>query len=152
MTSTEAAQKPFQFGLQSLFVATAAVAAVLGLSNWLGLDAFFLLVILPFQFAMVIAILIMSRGTAWKGVVLFGLTAAIFALVLERIEVVFSWRGVVFLASFAAWYGGGLTASPQTIQQSVFLRRAPLLALAWFLILFAIGGLIMFVEWRTNGS
>src|SRR5258708_1645287 len=56
-----ATDKPFQFSLWSLCVATSAIAVAFGLLKWLGPENLVLVV----QFAAVVAVLVMSKGTAW---------------------------------------------------------------------------------------
>jgi hypothetical protein len=126
---------PAQFSLRSLFLATAALAVILGLLRWLGPAGFDLFLIVAVQCSAVIAVLAQSRGTAWPGVVIAGLFVGFAVLFLVAFhnfdddEVMFPL--FLILASFAAWIGGGLAASQATKKQSSFLRLSWLLALVW---------------------
>ncbi len=66
LLSSDSAPEPFQFRLRSIFLATSAVVAALGVLMWLG--PFYM--ILPIQCGAVIAILVKSKGTAWRGVLI----------------------------------------------------------------------------------
>jgi hypothetical protein len=133
MSSPEAVPKPFQFRLQSIFVATAAIAVALGLLRWLG-PMYLSLVV---QFTAVIAVLVTSRGTAWRGVVILGTSAALLSLLIPGPKSEFLPTGA-FWASFAAWFGGGTAADTESKKRSHFLRWSWLFALVWLLTLFGI--------------
>ena len=86
MIKRDHTEKPFQFGLQSLFVATLAIALALGLLNWRGTRAFFALMLFSAPFAVTLAILVTCKGgwtTAWG---YFILTLCAFVVV-----IVISW-------------------------------------------------------------
>jgi len=130
---TTSPPKPFQYGLQSIFMATAAVAGAFGVWHWAGEASF----ILTVQLSAVIAVLVKSKGTAWPGVVLGGLLVLMVILLLQlgvRTSV-FLWS---FWGSLAAYLGGGLAANAETKKHSRFLRWTPLIVLAWFLFLFGV--------------
>ena len=134
MTSTETTtpKKPIQFGLRSMFLATAAVGVALGLLEWLGFSDFASVVYVAVQSSAVIAVWVKSRGTAWFGVLNGGLTAALLLIVLSELHA--SFLSVYCWASLGAWFGGGLAADAKAKRRSPFLRWAWLTALAWFLI------------------
>jgi hypothetical protein len=133
--------KPFQFGLRSIFVATAAVGMALALLKWLGPADFTGLVFLAVPCSAAIVVLVKSKGTSWPGFVLPGLLSLI--LLAPGVP-----RPVIlFLAGCLAWGGGGMTASEATRDQSRFLEWSWLMALVWFL--FAVVS-ILFI-WRPFG-
>ena len=84
--------------------------------------------ILAVQFSAVVAILVISRGTALRGVVIMGGFVAILSLLTSALPVVAFWT------SLTAWFGGALTADAESKRRSFFLRWAWLLALIWPLI------------------
>ena len=128
--------KPFQFGLRSIFLATSAIAVTLGLLHWLSPFGFFLFVIVAVQCSAVIAVLLKSDGTALRGVLIAGPSAAVLIMYLSEFNL--SFFGVIVAASVGAWFGGGLAAYAESKRQSRFLRWAWLLALIWFVIVDAI--------------
>jgi hypothetical protein len=129
MTSPDETQKPFQFGLRSIFLATAAVGVAFGLLKWLGLLA----LILAVQFSAVVAVLVLTKGTAWRGVVIGGSLAAVFILLFPpRIELLHT---IALWASLLAWLGGGFAADTKAKRRSHFLRWTWLLVSVWLLIL-----------------
>jgi hypothetical protein len=91
-------REPPQFSLGSLFVATLAVAAARGIFRWFGLVA----MILSVQCAAVIAVLALSRGSAWQGVVFMGSAATLSVMLLTP------YYFFPFVATFGAWVGVGL--------------------------------------------
>jgi len=132
MTPSDPAQKPFQFGIRSLFLATSAIAVALGVLHWFGPAP----LILAVQFSAVIAVLLKSDGTAWRGVLIAGPSAALLMMYLSEFNL--SFLGVVLAASTAAWFGGGLAADAESKRRSRFVRCAWFLALIWFLVVDAI--------------
>jgi hypothetical protein len=131
MNNPDGTPKPFQFGLRSIFLVTSAIAVTLGVLKWrLGPLGFAGLVIATVQCAAVIAVLAKSKGTAWPGFIVPGLSVP-FVIVAygARASVV-----ALFFASLAAWFGGGLTASEATRERSWFLEWSWLLSLIWFLL------------------
>jgi predicted permease len=62
MTSPDATPKPFQFGLRSIFLVTAAVGVALGLLKWLGPRDFLTVVFFTAPFAATAAILVKTKG------------------------------------------------------------------------------------------
>src|SRR5258708_27613434 len=110
MTGKYEVQKPLHFPLWSLFVATSAIATVVGMWDGFGPET----LIGSVQFWAVIAVLVKSKGTAWPGVVLVGLIAALFSA-FTHFEML---DEVAFLASLAAWFAGGLTAREATRGES----------------------------------
>jgi hypothetical protein len=122
--TTPAAPEPFQFRLRSIFLATAAVGVALGLLHWFGAVA----LILAVQFSAVVAILVISRGTALRGVVIVGGFVALYSMLTSE------WPVVAFGTSLTAWFGGALTADADSKRRSFFLRWAWLFALIWPLI------------------
>lgn len=137
MISPDAAPKPFQFSLGSIFVATAVVGIALGVFNWLGFEACILVV----QLAAVVAILVKSRGTAWQGVVILGSLVAFPMLISARFQVA-SFVAIASWASLAAWFGGWFTADAETRKRSRFVRWAWLLGLIWFWFVFVFGAIL----------
>jgi hypothetical protein len=127
MTTSAASPRPFQFGLRSLFLATAAIAVAFGVLNWFGAEA----LILAVQFSAVIAVLVKSKGTAWREMVFSGSLVALLLLTPAGFDILIL-PIVAFFASLVAWFVGGLTASEMTRKQSRFLRWSWLLALLWF--------------------
>lgn len=130
MTSPGSATRPFQFRLRSLFLVTSAIGIALGvLKLRLGPLGLVGLVIATVQSSAVVAVLVKSRGTAWPGFVVPGLSVP-FVIVAygARASVV-----ALFFASLAAWFGGGLTASEATRERSWFLEWSWLLSLIWLL-------------------
>src|SRR5258708_6146611 len=126
-----ATDKPFQFSLWSLFVATSAIAVAFGLLKWLGPENLVLVV----QFVAVVAVLVMGQGTAWPWVVGPGLFAAVVVFTLSHFHVL----AVPYWASLAAWCGGGLAADAESKRRSRFLRAAWQLALIWLAIVLVFG-------------
>jgi hypothetical protein len=141
MASPNAAHKPFQFDLRSIFLATSAIALALGVLKWFGPDTFVAFVILEVQCSAVIAILVMSKGTAWRGVVFAGLTMALLAMVTRPPFLI-----VLIWVSLVAWLGGGVSADAETRKRSRFVRWAFLLGLAWFWSLIALGTIVILVN------
>jgi peptidoglycan/LPS O-acetylase OafA/YrhL len=132
-------EKPFQFGLRSIFLATSVIALTLGSWRWFGSEAFFAVLILAVQCAAVVAIGIKSRDSAWSNMVavgLLGLLAALLALMAAHRE----WRAcfvTFYFWTLAAWFLGGLAADKAAKRKSRFLRWALPLAVLWLLIIFA---------------
>jgi hypothetical protein len=122
-------KKPHQLRLQSLFLSIAAVAVVLGLLKSLMRIDLVQLLILGVPCSAVIAVLVKSKGTAWKGVVFPAIFPTI-CLSFDRIDAFV----VVFCASLVAWSAGALAASKATKEQSGFLKWSFLFALVWCLI------------------
>jgi len=145
MTSPDAAPKPFQFSLGSIFVATAAVGMSLGVFKWLGLDAFILVV----QLAAVVAILVKSRGTAWRGVVILGTLVALPMLVSCNFQIQ-SFVTIACWASLAACFGGWFAADAETRKRSRFVRWAWLLGLIWFWLIFVFGTIAVSLNGRVS--
>src|SRR5260221_1225503 len=102
MTSPDAAPKPFQFRLRSIFLATAAVGVAFGLLRWLGLA---ILVILAVQTAAIIALFVKSNGTAWRGMVCAGLVVALLLLASNGFKVPLD--GIVLIARLTTCIAGG---------------------------------------------
>ena len=128
---TTTSQKPFQFGLRSIFSATSVVSLALGLLKWLGPTTFVGLVIVAVQSSAVITVLVQSRGTAWLGMVIGGSFAALHVVVLSDLHAPFAM--ILFFTGYGAWFGGGLGASEETKRRYRFLRCSWLFAAVWFL-------------------
>jgi hypothetical protein len=122
----QAIREPAQFSLRSIFVATSAVGVALGVLNWLGPFC----MILAVQFQAVIAVLMMTRGTAGRGVVIGGTIASFLLIPVPHDELL---AAVAFWASLSAWLGGALVADAESMRRSLFLRWTWLLASVWFL-------------------
>jgi len=142
---THPATKPFQFDLRSIFVATAAVGTALGVFKWFGLGAFILVV----QFAAVVAILVISGGTAWRGVVILGSLVAFPMLISTRFQVE-SFVAIAGSSSLAAWFGGWFAADAETRRRSRFVRWAWLLGLIWFWVMFVFGAIVVWLNGRMS--
>jgi hypothetical protein len=112
-----------------LFVATLAVAAALGIFRWFGPVA----MILSVQCAAVIAVLALSRGSAWQGVVFMGSAATLSVMLLTP------YYFFPFVATFGAWVGGGIAADTEWKRRALFLRWSGRFAVAWLLTLVVIG-------------
>jgi hypothetical protein len=134
---TRPAPKPLQFGLRSIFLATSAVGLALGVFKWLGHDIF----VLTVQLAAVVAILVKSRGTALRGVVILGTLVAFPMLGLAHFHVE-SFVVIGTWASLAAWFGGWLASDAEARKRSRFVRWAWLLGLIWFWSMFVFGTLV----------
>jgi hypothetical protein len=128
MASPDVAPKPFQFGLRAIFLAVTLIALALGELKWFGFPCF-----MTVQFAAIVAILVKSDGTAWRGMVIVGVLTTLGLLILDDFHTPVI--GVVFVASLAAWFGGGFTADKETKEQSRFLRWAWLLAFVWLCVI-----------------
>lgn len=112
-----------------MFLATSAIALSLGILKWFGPVA----LILSVQIAAVIAVLVLSKGTAWRGVIIGGFVAAVpFVLNSIELNLAFVTVGILWIASLGAWFGGGLAASKSTKDRYRFLRWSWLLASVWF--------------------
>jgi len=127
MTSPDETPKPFQFGLRSIFLATLVIAVGTVVLKCLGPWNFILLV----QFVAVITMLVISRGAAWPGVLLGGIAGAILGGNAGHGTLVLG--PMLFFASLAAWFGGGIVANKSNIGQPFFVRRYRLVALLWIL-------------------
>ena len=126
LLSPDSAPEPFQFRLRSIFLAAAAVALALGVLTWLG--PFYM--ILAIQFGAVIAVLVKSKGSAWRGVIIGAILGGSLSLDYLHVEKLLDGA---FFSSLAAWVGGGFAADDETKRQSLFLRWAWQSALVWLL-------------------
>jgi len=153
MASPDATPKPFQFGLRSIFIATSLIALAFGLLQWLRQDALSLkltvavIAVVVTQCAAVIAILIISKGTAWPSVVAFGLFAAFYIQFVNRFSYTYL-PAILFWTSLSAWFGGGSGADVEFKRRSRFLRWAWIYALIWFMIVVVIESNTDFVYGR----
>jgi len=78
----------------------------------------------------VIAVMMMTRGTAWRGLVIGGILAPFLLIPVPHDELL---PAVAFWASLSAWLGGALVADAESMRRSLFLRWTWLLASVWFL-------------------
>jgi hypothetical protein len=117
----DAQAKPFQFRLQSLFVATFAVAVALGFLKWLGPVDFLWWATLLAAVNSVVAILIASKGSAWPGVFVGGVGVAFFVMTINLFESRFI-ATALLSGSLAAVCGGAFASDAQSRRSSRFLR------------------------------
>jgi len=126
---TTSRPKPFQFGLRSIFLATAAVGVTFGLLRWLGPGISAFVFILAVQCAVVRAILVISKGAARTSVVTGGFWGGAVGLMFVGLGIPFILCVLPFFVSLGAWFGGGLWAAYNG--RSLFLRWAFSLLFAW---------------------